>query len=48
MRISPKVRERLAATNSGGNGNPWEGLLTVAQAFYRWRNTYSPAGTLEQ
>jgi hypothetical protein len=48
--ISPRVRERFAQTDTGGNGkgNPWEGLLAVAQAFYRWQNTYSPAGTLEQ
>jgi hypothetical protein len=50
MSISSKVRERLEQTDTGGNGNgnPWEGLLAVAQAFYRWQNTYSPAGTLEQ
>jgi hypothetical protein len=35
MRISSKVRERLTQTDTGGNGNgnPWEGLLAVAQAF---------------
>jgi hypothetical protein len=50
MSIRAKVRELLPQRNLGGNGDgpPWTGLLAVAQAFYRWQNAYSPAGTLEQ
>jgi hypothetical protein len=32
----------------GVNGNHWEGLLEVFQAFHRWANSYSPASLLKQ
>jgi len=32
----------------GINGERWDGLLEVFQAFHRWQNTYSPAGQLKQ
>ena len=41
-------RRTLKGVGDNGDGSPWTGLLEVAQAFYRWQNTYSPAGTLEQ
>jgi hypothetical protein len=50
MAVRAELHDRPTAKGFGGNGDgsPWTGLLEVAQAFYRWQNTYSPAGTLEQ
>ncbi len=50
MAVQAELHDRPTAKGFGGNGDgsPWTGLLEVAQAFYRWQNTYSPADTLEQ
>ena len=50
MTVRAELHDRRTLKDIGGNGDgsPWTGLLEVAQAFYRWQNTYSPAGTLEQ
>lgn len=50
MTIHAEVRKVIGQQNPGGNGEgpSWGGLLEVAQAFYQWQNSFSPARALEQ